>query len=133
MKTRSNLFLLCLAAVATISACDDPAQPEVFTPTPLEIDIGDFPALPAFVDNPTTVEGVALGRRLFHDPALSGDGTQSCASCHQQALAFGDSGSFSLGILWVWWSKKILPSGYWVFKRDFLSFLFIELGIFLVD
>jgi cytochrome c peroxidase len=34
---------------------------------------------------------VALGRRLFHDPQLSGDGTVSCSSCHDLANG-GDDG-----------------------------------------
>jgi len=34
---------------------------------------------------------VELGRRLFYDRALSGNGTYACASCHQQKLAFTDS------------------------------------------
>lgn len=38
-----------------------------------------------------------LGRVLFYDPVLSVNGGVSCASCHQQALAFGDSAQFSLG------------------------------------
>ncbi len=46
------------------------------------------PALP--LDNPLTNEGVELGRRLFFDQRLSGNHTQSCASCHQPALAFAD-------------------------------------------
>lgn len=54
------------------------------------------PNLPA--DNPLTEEGVALGRRLFFDPELSGDGSQSCASCHQPARAFVDEKRFSLGV-----------------------------------
>ena len=33
---------------------------------------------------------VALGRHLFYDRRLSGNGTQSCASCHRQELAFTD-------------------------------------------
>lgn len=41
-------------------------------------------------DNPMTVEKVELGRYLFHDVRLSGNGTQSCASCHDQALAYSD-------------------------------------------
>ena len=31
-----------------------------------------------------------LGRELFHDPALSRDGTQSCATCHDPDFAFTD-------------------------------------------
>ncbi len=41
-----------------------------------------------FRKNPPTVVGVALGRALFYDPALSRDGTISCASCHLQATGF---------------------------------------------
>lgn len=33
---------------------------------------------------------VALGRRLFFDPALSGTRTRSCASCHNPAREFAD-------------------------------------------
>jgi cytochrome c peroxidase len=33
---------------------------------------------------------VELGRRLFYDPRMSPNGTQSCASCHIQSLAFTD-------------------------------------------
>lgn len=46
------------------------------------------PRLP--LDNPLTEEGVALGRRLFHDRALSVNGKQSCASCHQAEHGFVD-------------------------------------------
>lgn len=37
-----------------------------------------------------TPERVELGRYLFYDVRLSGNGRQSCASCHIQALAFTD-------------------------------------------
>ena len=40
---------------------------------------------------------VRLGRRLFYDTRLSGNGTYSCASCHQQALAFTDGRAHALG------------------------------------
>ena len=43
-------------------------------------------------DNPMTDEGVALGRKLFYDPRLSGrdgtDGIRSCSSCHHQEHNF---------------------------------------------
>jgi len=48
-------------------------------------------------DNPLTEEGVRLGRYLFYDKRLSRNGTVSCASCHQQALAFTDGRKFSVG------------------------------------
>lgn len=41
-------------------------------------------------DNPMSVAKVELGRFLFYDKRLSANETQSCASCHQQDLAFTD-------------------------------------------
>jgi cytochrome c peroxidase len=40
---------------------------------------------------------VRLGRRLFYDTRLSGNGTYSCASCHKQQLAFTDGRPRALG------------------------------------
>ncbi len=67
------------------------------TPLPFTIPPG-FPQIELPADNPLTVEGVALGAKLFRDPRLSGDGTQSCADCHQPAHAFSDPRPLSLGI-----------------------------------
>lgn len=44
------------------------------------------PAVPE--SNPMSAAKVELGRFLFYDTRLSGNGTQSCASCHRQELAF---------------------------------------------
>jgi cytochrome c peroxidase len=49
-------------------------------------------------DNPLTIAGVELGRRLFYEPMLSANNTQSCATCHIQAYAFSDTAQFSIGI-----------------------------------
>lgn len=57
-----------------------------------------FPEIPIPPDNPTTVDGVQLGRRLFYDPILSGDSTQSCASCHLPTGNFTDNKKVSVGI-----------------------------------
>ncbi len=47
--------------------------------------------------NPMNEAKVDLGRFLFYDKRLSGNGTQSCASCHQQSLAFTDGRGVGLG------------------------------------
>jgi len=41
---------------------------------------------------------IDLGRYLFFDPILSLDGTISCASCHDPALAFSDGQAQAVGI-----------------------------------
>ena len=53
------------------------------------------PRLP--LDAPMTPERVELGRHLFYDTRLSGNGTQSCATCHIQALAFTDGRAQGIG------------------------------------
>lgn len=40
--------------------------------------------------NPLTQEKITLGRFLFYDERLSANETQSCASCHEQSMAFAD-------------------------------------------
>ena len=47
--------------------------------------------------NPMTVEKVSLGRHLFYDSRLSGNGQQSCASCHEQRFAFAEPRSQAIG------------------------------------
>lgn len=54
------------------------------------------PRVPA--DNPMSADKVELGRHLFYDTRLSGDGSQSCASCHSQARAFTDGRITPVGI-----------------------------------
>ncbi|NNE28022.1 MAG: cytochrome C peroxidase, partial [Saprospiraceae bacterium] len=57
-----------------------------------------LPLLPTAVSQNTTVEGIALGRRLFYDPILSADSTMSCAGCHFTINSFTDAKAVSVGI-----------------------------------
>ena len=56
-----------------------------------------FPVPKIPVDNPISEAKVELGRFLFYDERLSGNGTYSCGSCHQQALAFTDGLANAVG------------------------------------
>jgi cytochrome c peroxidase len=53
------------------------------------------PAVPA--DNPMSGAKVELGRRLFYDVRLSGNGAFACSSCHRQELAFSDAKNVPVG------------------------------------
>jgi cytochrome c peroxidase len=53
-------------------------------------------AIPA--QEPLTPERVELGKKLFFEPLLSADGSVSCATCHDPALAFTDGRPVSVGI-----------------------------------
>jgi cytochrome c peroxidase len=57
-----------------------------------------LPTMPIPDSNPTTVEGIKLGRLLFYDNILSGDFSMSCASCHEIEKAFTDGLPTAVGI-----------------------------------
>src|SRR5512143_417261 len=52
--------------------------------------------IPVPAENPQTPEKVELGKKLFFDRRLSGDGTMSCASCHDPDNGFTDGLDISL-------------------------------------
>ena len=53
-----------------------------------------FPA-PAPQDNIPNEARIALGKALYFDPRLSGDGNMSCATCHNPALGMQDDSGHS--------------------------------------
>lgn len=75
----------------------------IFTPT-------YFPKLIIPADNPLTVEGIELGRRLYYDTILSNTG-QSCSSCHSQSLAFSNQTVNSLPHINLAWNSSFLWNG----------------------
>jgi cytochrome c peroxidase len=98
-------FVFGIASVVVsfvfIASCNkNKPEEEVYQTTPYVLSIPQgFPQMQIPADNPLTKEGVALGRKLFYDNILSGNNTQSCASCHNQAMAFTDNGKrYSTGI-----------------------------------
>lgn len=73
-----------LPVVALLVACGPP-------PDEYQWPLGEglpVPLVPE--DNPMSDAKVELGRHLFYDQRLSGNQTQSCASCHLQEFAFTD-------------------------------------------
>jgi cytochrome c peroxidase len=76
MNTRA--LALLASALAVPAAAQTPAWPQLPRYEPM--------AIPD--DNPMSAAKVALGRRLFFDTRLSGNGQTSCASCHQPERGF---------------------------------------------
>lgn len=56
-----------------------------------------FPAMNERKQNQTTQQKVELGKLLYFDPILSGDNTQSCATCHHPDLGLSDGRGISMG------------------------------------
>ena len=106
-----SLFIFSLLF---FTQCSSVTQEETYTPVPYSLDIPPLfadkliaPIIPT--NNPLTQEGVALGKKLFFDTILSGDETQSCASCHNPQNAFTDKQQFSNGINGVFGTRNAMP------------------------
>lgn len=119
----SASHVACAVALAALAACSssDPARPTLgapgspssdvppSSPAPPDAGAGDagdsfpwnlpagFPKPKVPADNPMSIDKVELGRRLFYDRRLSGNQTQSCASCHDPSRSFTDGLAQSVG------------------------------------
>ena len=73
-----------LVALTFVSSCNRMSQSGGFQPEilPLPTQLANYEPMIVPADNPMTAEKVALGRQLFFDERLSGDGSRSCYSCH---------------------------------------------------
>lgn len=86
--TKSHLtfvaIILLLPIAVVIVGCNRSSETVVFTPDvqPLPQQLTTYEPMTIPADNPLTPEKVALGRELFFDERLSGDGSRSCYSCH---------------------------------------------------
>lgn len=94
----SKSYIFCLSVFClTLSSCKK--DKVGYGPTPYQLDIpSHFPKMPIPADNPMTVEGVALGKRLFYETKLSLDNSISCGSCHAPQHAFSDDKPVSTGV-----------------------------------
>jgi cytochrome c peroxidase len=82
-------FALLSASACAQSSASSSASSEAVVPYVWQLPEG-FPRPFVPEDNPMNDDKVELGRRLFYDERLSVNGTQACASCHVQELAFSD-------------------------------------------
>ena len=94
MKTWLALAGLFLCVLAALPATAQPGPSSDFFSNRLP---RWFPVPKVPADNEISEAKVELGRRLFYDPRLSGNGTYSCGSCHQQSLAFTDGLAHAVG------------------------------------
>jgi cytochrome c peroxidase len=96
----ARLLAAAAAAVASVAAFAQTAQPPPassgFSADEIARIVSHGPWPPPPSRDPTnrasgSPDAIALGQRLFADPALSASGTVSCASCHDPARGFTDA------------------------------------------
>lgn len=104
LRHPKSIFIWLFLAMWMFSCPEDPCDgcvediiPGEYDPTAYDFQFPEW--LPEFEipeGNPMTVEGIALGRKLFYETDLSGNRDLSCASCHQLEFSFSDNIPFSL-------------------------------------
>ncbi len=109
-----SFLLLCVTCILYLSACKvDPKFPvsDGHTHTHFDLNIpAGLPPMPIPAENPMSVEGVALGRKLFYDNILSANNTMNCGSCHQLRNYFVDSNlALSTGIDGIQGTRNSMP------------------------
>lgn len=92
-----------LSAFAVSSWGAGSATP-AYAPSPARVDHAwRLPAVPMPNDNVSTPARVELGKSLFFDPRMSGNGAMSCASCHNPSLGWSDGLKTAVG-----WGGQVL-------------------------
>ena len=118
LKSAPLLVLAC-AAAALVSMAQE-FEPEV---APLPSDPANYAPLERFeamkvpADNPMTAEKAALGRQLFFDARLSGDGKLSCYSCHLNEKGLTDGKAIGEGAF----GKKLTRSSPTLWNVGYLA------------
>lgn len=103
MRTRGAAPALVLVLGAALAAARQDPQPGHGFDARTLARIGKHAPLPPLPPDPTNAvaddpAAAWLGQKLFFDPALSGDGKRSCATCHDPKLAFSDGKAVSEGV-----------------------------------
>ncbi|MCH8322228.1 MAG: cytochrome-c peroxidase [Proteobacteria bacterium] len=109
MKTLISLLVGSTAMIIALAA--QPALVAEGVPP-----LATLPPPPIPADNPMTPEKVELGKKLFWEGRLSGNGSMACVMCHQPDLGWGTGGPISFGYPGsMHWrnSQTILNSAYY--------------------
>jgi len=85
---RSALSASAITALALTAAV---AQSPKYPP------LVPLPRVSIPADNPQTADKIELGKMLFFDNRLSGNGAMGCASCHRPDLGWGTGSAISFG------------------------------------
>ena len=103
--------LVYLLGLWLLNGCTNNVEAPTYVPQPYTLQIPEgFPEMTIPDDNPLTVEGVALGRRLYYDPALDKNGERACATCHLQEQAFSSAPAV-LPHINLGWNSNFLWNG----------------------
>ena len=111
---KASLLLVFAVTVLLLECCNKsiPGRGKTSNPAILALEISPgFPYMNLSSDNPTTREGVELGRMLFYDPIIDSGNKRTCGGCHIQRQSFSSGRENSLAHINLVWNYTFLWNG----------------------
>ena len=100
----SFITLAAVLSAFAVSSWGAGSASPAYAPPPTRVDHAwRLPAVPMPKENVSTPARVELGKSLFFDPRMSGNGAMSCASCHNPSLGWSDGLKTAVG-----WGGQVL-------------------------
>ena len=93
----SRLSLIVMSILSLLLVQCGGAPEEEPAPPPAWPEIAGYELMTVPADNPMTEAKVELGKQLYYDKRLSGDGNRSCYGCHLQEHGLTDGRATALG------------------------------------
>ena len=133
----SEVVLLGLStALLVLAGCAREAEEAKPRPAPWP-QIKGYEAMKVPADNPMSSAKVDLGKQLFYDARLSGDGSRSCYSCHLEEHGLTDGMAKAIGAYEVQlprssptlWNIGYHSEFYWDGRSDSLRALSVNYTI----
>ena len=92
-------LVLSAAAALLFAGCDiaPPPEEETAMEAPAWPELEGYEAMAVPDTNPMTQEKVELGKQLYYDSRLSGDGVRSCYGCHLKENGLTDGKPLAIG------------------------------------
>jgi cytochrome c peroxidase len=89
-----SIFVLLLTFTLLLGCSKGDDESSAYVDIPIQLKTpSNFPPMAYDLENnPITLKGFELGKKLFYDGRLSSDGTISCGFCHEQRHAFTHHG-----------------------------------------
>ncbi len=120
-KLHTTILCLTVSALVLLAlGCAPAPEPEVIS-EPVWPEVAGYEAMSIPADNPLTAEKVELGKQLYYDARLSGDGVRSCYGCHLEENGLTDGEPVAIGAFDktltrsspTMWNVGYYPNLYW--------------------